>query len=110
MTGIHRSPSSSRALRHEIAPAHEVVGGGAEAKQPVDQSSATVPQFAKQRDGLQPAEGLLNELALAMTEPIPDVSGRARVDGGATVPEFVLGDMRRDVHLSDGGDPGARVV
>ena len=45
-----------------------------------------------------------------MTEPIPEVSGRAGVDGGAAVPEFVLGDVRRDVHPSDGGDPGARVV
>jgi len=31
MIGIHRSPSSSRPLRNEVAPAHQVVGGGAEA-------------------------------------------------------------------------------
>lgn len=53
-----------------------------------------MPQFAKQRDGLQPPEGLLNELALSMTEPIPDVPGRARRwRRGRT--EFVLGDVRR---------------
>ena len=97
-------------LRNEIAPAHQVVRGGTEAKQPIDEAPAAVAQLAEQRDGLQPAERLLNQLPLAMTESIAGVSGRARVDRAAAVPEFVLGDVRRDAHPSDGGDPSARVV
>ena len=69
-----------------------------------------MPQLAKERDGLQPPEGLLHQLALPMTQSVASVSRRARVDRAAAVPEFVLGDVRRDPHLSDRGDPGAGVI
>jgi hypothetical protein len=68
--------SASRAWRDEIAPAHQVVGGRAEAKQPVDKTSASVPQFAEERDGLQPAKGLFDQLPLALVDSISGVSGR----------------------------------
>ena len=93
MIGHPRGSSASRASRDEIAPAHQVVGGRAEAKQPVDKTSASVPQFAEERDGLQPAKGLFDQLPLAMADAIPGVSGRARVDRAAPVSEFVLRDM-----------------
>ena len=108
--GIPSASSTSRPLRDQIAPAHQVVGGGTEAKQPVDEPSAAVAQFAEERDRLQPTERLLNELPLSMTEPIAGVSGRARVDRAAAVPEFVLGHVRRDAQASNGRDPGTRVV
>src|SRR5688572_17950494 len=80
MIRIHRSPRSSRLLRDEIAPAHQVVRGGPEAKEPIDEASAAVPQFAKQRDGLQPPEGLLNELAFPVTRSVSHVAGGAGID------------------------------
>src|SRR5688572_15857519 len=110
MFGVPSSSSASRPLRDEITPAHQVVGGGAKAKQPIHEASATVAQLAEEGDGLQPAERLLNQLPLAMTDAIPGVSGGARVDRTAAVPEFVLGHMGRNAHPSNGGDPGARVV
>ena len=79
MIEIYRSPSSSRPLRNEIAPAHQIVGGRPEAKHPVDEASATVAEFAEERDGLQPAEGLLDQLPLALTQ------GIARMPRGATI-------------------------
>src|SRR5215475_6764930 len=101
---------SSHVLRDEGAPPHEVVGGSAEAKQPSHEPSTAVPQFAKQRDGFQPAECLFNELAFPMTRSITRVSGCARIDRASAVAELVLGDMWRDAHPADGGDPGARVI
>jgi len=110
MIGIPRSRSRLRALRDEIPPAHQVVGGGAEAKLPIDEPTAAVTQLAKQGDGLQPAECLLDELAFPMTEAKADVSRRACVDGAAAVPKFVRRHVRRDAHLTNGRDPRADVV
>src|SRR5688572_5232799 len=104
---IPSASSTLRPLRDQIAPAHQVVGGSAKAKQPVDEPSAAVAQLAEERDSLQPPERLLNELPLSMTEPIADVSSRARVDRAAAVPKCVLGHVRRDAHPSDGSDPSA---
>ena len=83
---IPSASSTSRPLRDQIAPAHPVVGGGAEAKQPVDEPSAAVAQLAEERDGLQPPERLLNELPFLMRR---SRCGRA---------QFVLGHVRGDAH------------
>src|SRR6266542_1887219 len=99
MIGIHRSLSSSRPLRHEIAPAHQVVGGGAEAKQPVDEMSAAVAELAEEPDGLHPAEGLLDQFPLALTQGIARMTSRAAIDRAATE-SGVLRDVRRDAHLA----------
>ena len=64
MIGIHRYSSWSGPLRDEIAPAHQVVRSGAEAKQPIDEAPATMPQFAEEGHSFQPSEGLLHQLAL----------------------------------------------
>src|SRR6266545_4693552 len=85
MIGIHRLPSSSGALCHEIAPPHQVVGRRAEAKQPVDEASAPMPQFAEEGDGLQPAEGLLDQLSLALTQRVARMTRGAAVDGTAPI-------------------------
>src|SRR5436190_11243606 len=91
MIRIHRSRRSSDRLRDEIAPAHEIVGRGAETKQPIDEASATVPKLAEERDGLQPAKRLLNEFALTVTPAVTRVSRGAGVDRAAAVAELVLG-------------------
>src|SRR5437773_7003145 len=101
MMRMYRSPGRSGPLCHESAPAHQVVGRRAEGEEPIDESSAAMTEFAQQSDRLQPTERLLNELPLAMTVPIARVSSRARVDRAAAIPEFVLGDVWRDVHPSD---------
>src|SRR5262245_52349186 len=98
MSHVHRSPRSLRRLRGEIAPTHQVVGGRSEAKQPIDERSAAVAQLPQERDGLQPAKRLLHEFPFAMTQTVARVSCRARIDRAAAVAEFVLRDMRRDVH------------
>ena len=69
-----------------------------------------MPQRAKERDGLQPAEGLFHELALPMTEAVSRMSCRPGIDRAATVAELVRHDMRRDAHLAHGGHSSARVV
>src|ERR1700726_180692 len=84
MIGIHRSLSSLRPLRHEIAPAHQVVGGGAEAKQPIDEAATAVTKFAEEPDGLHPAEGLLDQLPLALAQGIARMARGPAIDRAAT--------------------------
>src|SRR4051812_37949463 len=110
MTPIGWCPSSSRGSGGQVAPAHEVVRGGAEGEDPIDEPAAAVPQLPEQRHGLQPAKRLLNEFPLAMTNAIARMSRRAGVDGAAAIHEFVLRHVRRDAHASDGCDPGTNVV
>src|SRR5215212_2742975 len=100
--------SSLGSLRDQIAPADQVVGRGAEGKDPVDQSSAAVSQFAEQPDRLHPPEGLLDEFALPLTQRVAGVSGRAPIDGTAAAARRRLGDVRRNAHATDRRDPGGR--
>src|SRR5712691_8308362 len=93
MIEIYLSPSSSRPLRDEIAPAHQVVGGRAEAKQPIDEASTAVAEFAEERDGLQPAKGLLDQLPFALAQGIGRMTRRAPINGAPAEPG-VLGHMR----------------
>ena len=109
MIEIYLAPSSSRPSRDEIAPAHQVVGGRTKAKQPIDEASAAVAEFAEERDGLQPAEGLLDQLPLALTQGIARMTRGATINRAAAEPG-VLGHVRRDAHPAHGPDPGAPVV
>ena len=81
--GIPSASSTSRPLRDQIAPAHQVVRGGGEAKQPIDEAPATMPQFAEERHGLHPPEGLLDQFPFALADDITGVSHRAAVNGTA---------------------------
>ena len=67
-------------------------------------------QLAEERDGLQPAERLLNELAFTMTEPVTHVSCRPTVDRTAHRTRTRSGHVRRDAHPTDGRHPCADVV
>src|SRR5258706_14743690 len=95
MTRMSQSPSSSGPLRPEVAPADQVVGRGAEGKDPVDESSAAMSEFAEEADGFHPAEGLLDQLPLALTEGIAGVAHRAPVDGPAAAAMDGGGDVGR---------------
>ena len=87
---MHCSPRSSGQRCDEIPPAHQVVGRGAKRKLPIDEASAAVSQLAEERDRLQPAERLLDQLPLAMTQAISRMSRGAGIDRTAAVAEFVF--------------------
>src|SRR5574338_744144 len=78
---VHHPASSERThLRHhcgQVADPHQVVGGHREGEDPFDRRAAPVPQLAPQGHRLQPAEDLLDALALHLTDRI------ARMPGGA---------------------------
>src|SRR6188508_2519661 len=80
MIGIHRYSSWSGPLRDEIAPADHVVRRRGEGKDPIDESTAAVAEFAEQADGLHPTEGLLDQFALPLAERVARVTERARID------------------------------
>src|SRR5688572_8921286 len=109
MRQIHCSPRQSGLLRNEIAPANQVVGCRAEAKQPIDESAAAVTQLAKERHRLQPSEGLLDQLPLPMTQSVTGVSRRPPVNRATAIDEFVLRDVRGNTHAAHSSDPGALV-
>src|SRR3954447_18135695 len=100
---------ASRAGRQQAAESHNVVRGSTEGEDPVHQSAATMPQFAKPADGLDPSKGLLDELALALTDGIARMARRAAIDAAAPL-RGVLCHMRRDVHLPQGRDECRHVV
>src|SRR5437899_9893910 len=103
-------PSSSRGLRLQVAPAHEVVRRRAKGKDPIHESAAAMAEFAKQGDGLQPAKRLLDQFPLALADHIAGVTPGPRVDGAAAATIDRRRDVRRDAHLPDSRHPVARVV
>ena len=80
MTRIHSAASASGRLRDEIAPPDQVVRRGAEGKHPIDETAAPVAEFPKQRHGLQPPKGLLDQLAFALTERVAGMTGGAAIN------------------------------
>lgn len=74
---------------------------------PLQAAEQCLPYVA---DRLAPAEVLLDALADRLTEPVAEMPGRARIDGAATAPAHVLGDVRGDVAAAAGGDEVGRVV
>ena len=109
MIGIHGS-SSSRVLRHEIAPPDQVVRRRGEGKDPVDESAAAMAELAEQADRFHPAEGLLDQFPLPLAHGVAGVTQGTAVEGTAAAPFDGGRDMRRDVHPAHRGDPVARVV
>src|SRR2546428_8612116 len=85
MLRIAPSPLSLRRLRHEIAPADQVVRGGGEGKDPIDEASASVAELPQQADRFQPAEGLLDQLPLPLAVHIAGMTRGAAVNGAAAV-------------------------
>src|SRR5271167_2532900 len=82
----HPDPSHlslSRHRRRQIADAYEVVGRHREGEDPLHDRPAPMPQLAQQRHRLEPAEDLLDPLALHLTDRVARVARGARIDATA---------------------------
>src|SRR5258705_5549121 len=64
-----------------------------------------MPGLAQTADGLHPAKGFFDPLALDRADAIAGMAGRARVDRGAAV-GIVLRDMRRTAAVAAAGGKG----
>src|SRR5260370_20369096 len=67
----------------QLGDANEIVSGSSEDEEPFHQAAPTMPGLAETADGLHPAKGFLDPLALDRADPIAGMAGRARVDRGA---------------------------
>jgi len=79
---------------HQVSHAHQIVGCASERENPIHFQCAAVPQFAQQRDGLQPAEAFFDALPLLLAEGIARLSRGAAVDGTAASSSGVLRYVR----------------
>src|SRR5262245_55142492 len=69
--------------REQRAHPDQVVGRRGEGKDPLDLWATAVADFPQQCDRFHPAEGLLDQLALALTDRVAHVARGARIDGTA---------------------------
>src|SRR5947209_1166432 len=82
--------------------ADQIERRGREDEGPVDARAAAMPQLAQQADGLHPAEALLDQLPLLLTDGVARMTGRPGIDRTATMRRLgILGDMRGDAHLAE---------
>src|SRR5260221_87562 len=89
--------------------ADEIVGGGGEDEEPFDQPAAAMTGLAQPGDGLDPAERLLDPLALDHADGIAGVARGAAVDGRAAV-GIVLRDVRHAAALAAAGHEVGGVI
>src|ERR1700692_1364892 len=101
--------TDSSRCRQNLWDANEVVGDGSQDEEPFHQAAPTMPGFAQPTDGLHPAKGFFDPLALDCADAIAGMAGRARVDRGAAV-GIVLRDMRRAAALATTGDKVGGVI
>src|SRR5258707_15277225 len=87
----------------QLGDANEIVSGSSEDEEPFHQAAPTMPGLAETADGLHPAKGFFDPLALDRADPIAGMAGRARVDRGAAVC-IVFRDMRRTAALAAARD------
>jgi hypothetical protein len=96
-------------LACQVPDPHEIVDGGGKGEDPIHPPLAAVPRLAEQPDGLEPAEDLLDELALALAHQVTGVAHGAAVDPTGPV-RRVLGHVLRHVERPEGLDELARVI
>src|SRR6202166_1244481 len=101
--------TDSSRCRQNLWDANEVVGDGSQDEEPFHQAAPTMPGFAQTTDGLHPAKGFFDPLALDRADAIAGMAGRARVDCGAAV-GIVLRDMRRAAAFAAAGDKVGGVI
>src|SRR5215210_2009248 len=101
-----RAARRSRGPRQQVPQADQVVGRRGEGHDPIDELSAAVPELPQATDGLHPAEDLLDQLPLLLTDGVTGLPGGAAVDRTAF---RLLGDVRRDTEGADLGDKTADV-
>ena len=81
---------------HQGTHSHEVVGGRREGHDPIDERTAPMAQLPQSANRLQPAEDLLDQLPLPLTDLVTGMPCGPAVDGA-------VADLLRDV----GGAPPA---
>src|SRR2546425_12498545 len=74
------APSWRHLGRDQVPDAHQVVQRGSQGKQPPHAAHPPVTGFPEEGHGLEPAEHLFDELALLLTDGVPRMAGRPRVD------------------------------
>src|SRR5258705_11143740 len=86
----------------KLGDANEIVGDSSQDEEPFHQAAPTMPGLAQTADGLHPAKGFFDPLALDRADAIAGMAGRARVDRGAAA-GVVLRDIRRTTAVSAAG-------
>src|SRR4030095_2850106 len=95
----------SRRLRQQRAHADQIKHRGREDEGPVASRVSAVPQLAQQTDGLHPAEALLDQIPLLLTDRVARMAGGAGIDRTAATRRLgILGDMRCNTHLAEQSD------
>src|SRR4249920_447807 len=69
----------------QLGDTDQVVGGGGEHEEPLDQRTPAMTRLAQAADRLHPAEGLLDAFALDHADGIAGMARGAPIDRGAAV-------------------------
>ena len=94
--------AGSSRRRQNCRDANEIVGGRGKDEEPFYQLTPAVPGLAQSAEGLDPAERLLNLLALEHADCVSGMAGGASVDRGAAA-DIVLGNVRHAATLAATG-------
>src|SRR5688572_24475008 len=78
--GAFAWPSYGRRCQQATHP-HDVVRRRGEGEDPLDERPAAMAQLPKPPDGLHPAEALLDQLSLLLTDRVARVPGGSPIDG-----------------------------
>src|SRR5512145_1742974 len=100
------TPRSSCGPREQCAQPDQVVGCPGEGHDPVDELSPAVPQLPQAADGFHPAEDLLDQFPLPLTDGVARMPRSAGVDPRSGV---LLGHMWGDPALTHGPDKSSNV-
>src|SRR5271154_1544809 len=104
-----RLQADSSRRRQNFGDANEVVGGRGQYEEPLHQVSSSMACLAQPADGLDPAERLLDPLALDRADAIAGMTGGARIDGRTAI-GVVLRDMRRAATFATAGNKLGSVI
>src|SRR5277367_1059373 len=104
-----RLQADSSRRRHNFGDANEVVGGCGQYEEPLHRASASMACLAQPTDGLDPAERLLDLLALDRADAIAGMTGGARIDCRAAI-GVVLRDVWRAATLATAGNKLGSVI
>src|SRR4051794_36256871 len=85
----------SSGYRRQISDSDQIVGGGSELEDPINQLHASMPGLTQQAHRFQPTKDLFNSFALPMANLVARMTRGAFINGAATAPPFVvLRDVR----------------
>src|SRR5438445_11291516 len=89
----------------------QVVGRRMKGKDPIDERTTAMMELAQQADGLHPPKRLLDQFPFPLTDLVPGMPSRARIDRAAPVRRLgILRHVRRQAHLARVADKVARAV